>query len=187
MRRIVLCALLLLPVAAAASKWNPTEFPLRVHIFNFNGFSHYYDHTLERVDGEGRANLYENGQPIGFDFSYQCGARLMGSPGFETYMARWKKPGRDIEILLPVLGGKPGEMDSCDLKVLLKQDTVYVRHNGLIGEEPASVFKDWMVKHQYDPEHGLNQPVRTPAQPAQAAPASAPNAAPAQPGSPGQQ
>lgn len=184
MRRIVLCALLLLPVVALASKWTPAEFPLRVHIFGFNGYSHYYDRALERVDGEGRANLYENSQPIGFDFSYTCGARLMGSPGYETYMARWKKPGRVLEILLPVLGGKPGEMDSCELKVLLKQDTVYVKHNGLIGEEPASVFKNWMVKHQYDPEHGLDQPVRGSAQPAQGA---APNAPPAQPSSPGQQ
>lgn len=139
-----------------ARKANAADFPLRVHIFEFNGHSHYYGRSLDEVDGEGRANLYENGVPRGFDFSYRCSDRLRVSPGFETYIARWKKPGQTLEILLPVFG-KPGTGESCELKVLMK-DTAYFRHNGLLGEEPASVFKEWMVKHKYDPEHGLNEP-----------------------------
>jgi hypothetical protein len=79
---------------AWAGKWSAADYPLRVHIFQFNAHSHYYNRVLDAVDGEGRANLYENGQPN--DFSYQCGARLMVSPGFETYLARWKKPGREL-------------------------------------------------------------------------------------------
>ena len=27
-------------------------------------------------------------------------------------------------------------------------------------EEPAADFKKWMVKHDYDPEHGKNVPVK---------------------------
>ena len=162
-----------------AGKPNAADFPLRVHVFQFNAHSHYYRpgggsySSLETVDGEGRANLYENGQPRGFDFGYECSARIMVSPGFETYMARWKKPGRELAILLPTLGGKPGEMNECDLAVTLKEDTAYFKHNGLLDEEPAAKFKDWMVRHQYDPEHGFNQPVNPPAEPAQ-------NGAPAQ-------
>ena len=129
------------------------------------------------MDGEGRANLYENGLPKGFDFSYQCGARILVSPGFETYLARWKKPGRELAILLPTLGGKPGEMNECNLEVTLKEDSAYFKHNGLMDEEPAEKFKDWMVRHQYDPEHGLDQPVNQPADPAQ-------NSAPPQPSQP---
>jgi len=163
----------LLSTGALAGSRNPADYPLRVHIFQFNSRSHYYhpglgvSDSLNDVDGEGRANLYENGSPRGFDFSFQCGVHLMGSAGFETYMARWKKPGRVIEIIMPVMGGKPGEMNSCDLNVTMKADSVYVRHNGLLGEEPASQFKDWMVKHQYDPEHGKDEPVNSPAAPAQ--------------------
>ncbi len=149
---------LLFSAACFGGKPNPADFPLRVHIFGFNGTTHYYGRALDSVDGEGRANLYENGDPKGFDFSYNCAARLRVSPGFETYMARWKKPGQTLEILLPEFG-KPNTEESCELKVLLK-DTAYVRRNGLLGEEPAALFKDWMVKHKYDPEHGLSDPVR---------------------------
>jgi hypothetical protein len=138
-----------------------------VHIFQFNSHSHYYHSagynglsSLDGVDGEGCANLYENSQPRGFDFSYQCGERLMVSPGYEAYPARWKKQGQTLEILLPQFG-KPGAFTSCEMKVGMK-DTAYFRHNGLIDEEPTRTFKAWMDKHQYDPEHGKNQPLAPP-------------------------
>jgi hypothetical protein len=171
-------ACLLLATAAWAGKWSAADFPLRVRIFQFNAHSHYYDRSLDAVDGEGPADLFENGQPLGFDFGYECGSRIMVSPGYETYMARWKKPGRELEILLPTLGGKPGEMNSCNLEVTLKDDLVYVRHNGLMSEEPAAKYKAWMIKHQYDPEHGLNIPANEPAEPPEQ------NGAPAQPTQP---
>ena len=163
----------LLSTAVLAGSRNPADYPLRVHIYQFNTYSHYYNRSLDAVDGEGRANLYENSEAHGFDFSYNCEKRLMFSPGYETYMAHWKKPGRELEILLPVLGGKPGDASSCDLKVTMKPDSAYVRHNGQFGEEPAAQYKAWMVKYKYDPERGLNEPVK-PAEPA-------PSGAPAQP------
>lgn len=180
MRRfLILVVSLLLSTLTAAARTNPADYPLRVHIFSYNAHSHYFYRQLDAVDGEGRANLYENSEPRGFDFSYQCSDRLRTSPGFETYMARWKKPGQSLEILLPVFG-KPGTVEGCELKVIMK-DTAYARHNGLLGEEPSSVFKAWMVKYRYDPEHGLNEPVRPEPQPAagQAPTAPANPAAPA--------
>jgi hypothetical protein len=164
----VLGSALFSTIAVAAIR-NPADYPLRVHIFQFNSHSHYYHpgggftNSLDAVDGEGRANLFEKGQPRGFDFSYSCTQRLMVSPGYETYLARWKKQDRELEVLLPELGGKPGETYSCDLKVSLKDATVYIRHNGLLSEEPASDFKKWMDAHQYDPENGKNTPVKPPA------------------------
>lgn len=74
-------------------------------------------------------------------------------------MARWKKQGQKLEILLPRMG-KPGTMDSCDLQVEMKDFAYYFR-NGMIATEPIDAFKQWMQKHQYDPEHGKNQPVAT--------------------------
>jgi hypothetical protein len=181
MRRILLWGLsglavcLLLSTAVLAGGKNAADYPLRVHIFSYNGHSHYYYHSLDMVDGEGRANLYENGEPRGFDFSYHCADRLRVSAGYETYMARWKKPGKNIEILLPVFG-KPGAMEGCELLVDMKADTAYTRHNGMLGEEPAAKFKDWMVKRDYDPEHSKNEPT-APAAPAGAG-ASAPQQTP---------
>jgi len=178
--RLVLGSLSGLAVALAfstavlAGGHDPAQYPLRVHVFQFNSHSHYYEQrTLERVDGEGRANLYENGQPRGFDFSYLCYERLRVSAGFETYMARWKKQDRVLEILLPVFG-KPGATDACELKVDMK-DAAYFRHNGGLDEEPAAKFKEWMDRHQYDPEHGKNEPVQV--APIHAAPTPAPAAA----------
>lgn len=149
----VACLIFSLP---ATAKTNTANYPLRVHIFSYNGHSHYYGRSLDEVDGEGRANLFENSEARGFDFSYHCSDRLQVSAGYETYMARWKKPGQVLEILLPVFG-KPGAADGCELRVLMKE-TAYVRHNGMMGEEPAAQFKEWMVKHDYDPEHGEDVP-----------------------------
>lgn len=159
MRRVLLCGLsvfaacALLSTAVLAASHNPADYPLRVHIFQHNSVSHYYDRSLEAVDGEGRANLYENGEPHGFDFRYHCDSRLMNSLGYETYLARWKKPGKEMQILLPAMGGV------CDFKVDVKPSVAYRKHKGVVSEVPAAEFKAWMVKHQYDPEHDKNIPV----------------------------
>jgi hypothetical protein len=42
------------------------------------------------------------------------------------------------------------------------KDFAYVQHNGLLGVEPSDRFKEWMVKHDYDPEHGKNTPTLNP-------------------------
>ena len=64
--------------AAFASKVNAADYPLRVHIVFRNGIRHYHGYgggftSLDTVDGLGQGNLFENGQPLGFDFTYQCG------------------------------------------------------------------------------------------------------------------
>jgi len=165
MHRVPICILSLiagLPLLATpawAGKVKPADFPLRVHVFSFSSIRHYHGSFLQEVDGIGQANLFENGQPRGFDFTYQCGQPITPELGFETLMARWKKPDRVIEILMPSIGGKPGEMNSCDLKVTLKASTAYYRGNGHLGEEPAATFKEWMIRHKYDPEHGMNEPL----------------------------
>jgi hypothetical protein len=174
MRRIALgclsglAACLLFSSAVLAGSHNPADFPLRVHIYTHNGISHYREHSLQSVDGEGRANLFENGEPRGFDYRYNCENRLMNSSGFETYPARWKKPGKALEVLLPAMGGV------CELKVEVKQDVVYHKDKDKsVTEEPAANYKAWMNRVQYDPEHGKNLPVVTESDPGQAPTASA--------------
>ena len=150
---------LLMPVVASAAH-NPEDFPLRVHIFQHAGVVHYWRHggihSMDGTDGQGRANLYENGQPRGFDFEYTCSERVMNSPGFETLPARWKKPNREIEILLPI------SRHTCNLHVAMKDGLVYSQHNGAFGEVTAAQFKQWMDRAQYDPEHGRNVPQPVP-------------------------
>ncbi|MFY9853918.1 MAG: hypothetical protein WAK26_08595 [Terracidiphilus sp.] len=162
MRRVLFCGLaglavcIVLSTAVLAAR-NLADYPLRVHIYSHDSVSHYWGpggaRSLDGVDGEGRGNLFENGEPRGFDFRYYCGNRLMNSMGYETYPARWKKPGKEMQILLPADGG------ACDFKVDVKPDVVYHRRNGYLEEQPAAKYKEWMIRHQYDPEHGMNLPV----------------------------
>jgi len=154
---VALVFALLVPIRGHAAK-NPADYPLRVHIFSHDGVSHYYGpggiRSLEDVDGEGRANLYENSKPRGFDFKYVCDERLMNSMGYETYPARWKKVNVELEVLLPVSG------KTCKFQVAMKDGIAYYKSNGNFGEEPAEKFKAWMTKYQYDPEHGQNTVTR---------------------------
>ena len=155
------CALL---STAALASHNPADYPLRVNIFHHSSYSHYAGpsgiRSLNDVDGEGRANLFENGEPRGFDFRYNCSHRMMNSAGDETFRARWKKPGTELEMLLPAQAG------TCTLKVEMKDGIAFRRRNdGTMIEVPAAQFKEWMVKHQYDPEHGKEVPMASAPEP----------------------
>ena len=131
---------------------NPADYPLRVHVYE----TKWQKHGSGEVDGEGRANLYENGEPRGFDYVFSCSELFRASMGYETYPAKWRKRNGELEMVVPMMG-KRGVENACTLKVVMKKGA-YFKHNGLLNEEPAPVFKAWMDKHQYDPERGKNQP-----------------------------
>ena len=161
-----------LPVVAESH--NPPDYPLRIHIYRRNETPFYHNRQAEEAKGEGRANLFEGGEPKGVDFQFECDQKLQSSSGFETFPAKWKKPGQELVILQPQFG-KAG-YDTCRLKVQIK-DFVYVVHNGNLSSEPTDMFKQWMSKHDYDPEHGKNTPTQlAPAQGAQGATAARPSA-----------
>lgn len=181
MRRFLFCGIagLALCALSANNSWasaNLNDFPLRVHIVQNTNHAHYSYRMLDWVDGEGRAVLFENSQPRGFDYGFRCGDRVFPSPGWETYPARWKKADRALEILEPIMG-KPGAWNVCELKVQMK-DMVYIRRDGMIDEEPVEKFKQWMNRRQYDPEHGKNEPLPAPSAPSEGSPAPATPAPP---------
>ncbi len=158
----LLCLLLLLTSTALyADSKNPADYPLRIHIFGRNQTTFYHDRVQEEAKGDGRANLFENGTPHAVDFSYDCQEKLRASFGYETYMARWKKPGKELTVMLPVFG-KANTFSTCTLKTDVK-DFAYASHDGRMNSESVDAFKAWMVKHDYDPEHGKNQPIKVPA------------------------
>lgn len=139
-------------VTGLAAQNSHTDYPLRVHVYE----QKWQKHPNGAVDGEGRANLFEHGQPRALDYSFTCSELFRASMGWETYPARWRRKDGELEILVPVMG-KPGAHSTCTLKVVMKS-AAYYKRDGKLNEEPASVFKDWMQKHNYDPEHGKNQP-----------------------------
>jgi hypothetical protein len=161
-----LCLLLASTALHAESK-NPADYPLRIHIYGRSQTTFYHGRSADESKGDGRANLFANGEVYGVDFSYDCSEKLRASIGYETYQAKWKKPNQELVVLLPVFG-KTNAYFTCNLKTGMKDD-VYVTHNGGMTSEPSSEFKAWMVRHNYDPEHGKNIPANL--QPQATAPA----------------
>ena len=156
-----LCVCLLFSSAAIKGESkNPANYPLRVHVFGSNQATFYRNRDLEESKGEGRANLFENSEVRGIDFSFDCQDKLRGSFGYETYPAKWKKQNRELTVLLPEFG-RANAYFTCNLKTQMK-DYVYARnHNGGLVSEPATTYKVWMAKHDYDPEKGKNTPTRS--------------------------
>ncbi len=145
---------------AAAESKNPADYPLRLHIFGRNQTSFYYSRarSLDETQGDGRANLYENSEARGVDFNYRCDYKLRPSFGYETYPARWKKQGKQLVVLLPVFG-QAGKFFTCDFNTDVKEFAYAQGRDGL-RSEPVPQFKLWMQRHDYDPEHGKETPVR---------------------------
>ncbi len=161
-RLLAVFAFASLVATAAAESRNPADYPLRIHVFRRSETTFYHNHQTEEAKGEGRANLFEGGVPKGVDFQFECDTRLQTSSGFETFPAKWKKPGQELVILEPQFG--KSSYDTCHLKVMMK-DFVYVTRSGNLTTEPATVYKQWMTKHEYDPEQGKNTPIQiTPVQ-----------------------
>ena len=78
---------------------------------------------------------------------------------------------------MPVFG-KSNTYFTCDFKTDVKPFAYATSRDGRMSEEPADQFKAWMVKHDYDPEHGKDMPAKLQAH---AAPAKSNETAPAQP------
>jgi hypothetical protein len=169
MRRTLICGLagvvgfLAFSTTARAGGPDPADYPLRVHIFKYTSQSRHtresktWSDAPDYVDGQGAADLFENGEPRGFMFSYSCMASLRTSGGYATFPARWKKREKTLEVLLPE-AGKPWNNVTCDLHAEMRPGLVFFLRNDLLAEESAAVLKDWMAKHQYDPEKGKEDP-----------------------------
>ena len=147
------------PRVSAESK-NLADYPLRLHIFGRSQTSFYYSRarSLDETQGDGRANLYENGEARGLDFNYQCSYKVRASFGYETYPARWKKPGKTLVVLMPIFG-QSGKFYTCDFNADMK-DFAYAEGKNGLRSEPVAQFKLCMQRHDYDPEHGKDVPVR---------------------------
>lgn len=157
-RLCVATALLFTAAAVHADSKNIADYPLRLHIFGRNQTTFYHRESVDETKGDGRANLFENGEAHGVDFSYECSAKVRASFGYETYPAKWKKPGRELTVLFPQFG-QAGRYFTCTIKTDVK-DFAYAQKNGMMSSTSIADFKQWMVSHDYDPEHGKDMPTK---------------------------
>lgn len=170
MQRVVLsglstiaCCLALSTVVLAGGP-DPADYPLRVNILTYTSHSRHtregkgFSDAPDYSDGLGQGDLFENGVPRGFNFTYSCIDALRASSGYETFPARWKKTDKTITVLLPE-PGKPWNWVGCDLRAEMRPGLAYFWQDGSVVERASAVLKDWMMKHQWDPEKGKDQPV----------------------------
>lgn len=67
----------------------------------------------------GRADLLEN--PVrGMDYAFDCETGFLHNANGEFYQGRWKKPDKEMEILVQHVGSD--HVDKCTLKVTMKAE-----------------------------------------------------------------
>ncbi len=152
----------IVPQALAGSP-DAAKYPLRVYIFRFAvqpSHSREPKHPFDMPDyvsGMGQADLFENGEPRGFQFNYSCTVEMRASGSYSTFPARWKKHEKTLEILLPRKGTSE-DMESCDLQAEMMPGQVFFWKDGVVSVESSALLKSWMVKHKFDPESSDEQP-----------------------------
>ena len=160
-RMFALCfCFVLVSATLHADSKDPAYYPARIHIFTRHQVTFYHHTWVDETKGEGRANVFENGTVYAVDFSFDCEQDIPHSFGYVAYPAKWKKPGKELTVLIPVFG-KTGESFTCTFNTD-KKDFAYTIHKTTISTEPIETYKAWMVKHNYDPEHGLDTPTADP-------------------------
>ena len=74
--RLLCFSLLFTSSAVLADSKNPADTPMRIHIFNRSETTFYHNRFAEEAKGEGRANLFANGDVRGVDFTFDCKWRV---------------------------------------------------------------------------------------------------------------
>lgn len=152
---------------------DPSDYPLRVHVLKNTAFTsrarqgRTVSDSPDYLEGQGAADVFEGGVPMGLLFKYSCTEPLRASEGYASYPARWKKRDKTLVILLPE-PGKPWNTDTCDLQVETRPGLAFFWNpdDATMIEEPAAKFQEWMAKHHYDPERDLDLPLDVSPEPA---------------------
>lgn len=126
MRRLTLALILLLPLTVLAGK-NPADYPLQIQVIE----SHW-NRRYGTVDGWGRGDVADGASIHGFDFSYSSTEPFHRTVGNAHYLAKWKKEGLKMELLVGEIGA-PDKFRAYDLKTTVRDD-VYIRgHDGAMA------------------------------------------------------
>lgn len=96
--------------------------------------------------GSGRGDLVSPPYTTqGISFQYDDCVRMRVRPGFTSLPARWKKPGRRLEVLVPSDGipvhGRPLPPQRCSLSVTLHDFVFLLLRNGSIVEVSQDLYR----------------------------------------------
>jgi hypothetical protein len=95
--------------------------------------------------GTGRGDLVTPPRGTqGVSFTYDDCVRVRVRPGFDSLPARWKKPGKTLEVLMPSddipISGRPLPPVKCSLKVTLHDFVYLLLRNGKIVEVAQDAY-----------------------------------------------
>jgi hypothetical protein len=126
MRRLALSVSLLFPLTLLAGK-NLADYPLQIQVIesHWNWPINTVDRRYGTVDGWGRGNIKDGDSVHDFDFSYTSAEPFHRTVGDGHYLARWKKDGLKMELLVGEIGAQD-KFHTYDLKTTVRDD-VYVR------------------------------------------------------------
>jgi uncharacterized protein len=132
---IILCGIVVEP--ADAKPRDLSTYPLRVHIFQSD-----WDPRVGNLmggRGSGVANLIDGQDIHGFEFSYECPINYLKSVGNQAYAAKWKKPGKTLELVGNTVGNE-NKSNTCEFKLTL-HDYVYDLQNGTLATFSQEQYK----------------------------------------------
>ena len=135
-RSLLIAVLLSLSLTAFAAK-DPSNYPLKVYIFQVAWGSHNVRYNEYRATGRG--NVWEGDAVHGFDFTYDCSFPVRRTARNQPYLAKWKK----AQVRLDLLASKIGTNDKyeeCQLQTTVRMG-VYVVSEGNISEVSQEEFK----------------------------------------------
>ncbi|MGA7219879.1 MAG: hypothetical protein WBX38_16285 [Candidatus Sulfotelmatobacter sp.] len=98
---------------------NLADYPLQIQVIE----SHWHHHN-GMADGYGRGDVIDGQSVRAFDFTYSSSEPFHRTVGEAHYLAKWKKDGLKMELLVGVIGA-PDKYIACDLKTSMRED-VYV-------------------------------------------------------------
>jgi hypothetical protein len=97
--------------------------------------------------GEGRGDLVSPPTSTqGLTFQYDNCVRVRVHPGFQSLPARWKKPGRKLEVLIPSddipVSGRPLPPVKCSFTVILHDFVYLLLRNGKLIEVSQELYQE---------------------------------------------
>lgn len=136
--KLLILAFLLLPAFAFAAK-DTSDYTLRVEILTSHAQSYHpavrSEYDNQRYMAEGRGNITDGTSKHAFDFHYDgelYSVRMLQHPMFGRgpYLAKWKKPQRKLELLIPI--GEKGRYETRDLQTFVLEGVYVTTGHGLI-------------------------------------------------------
>lgn len=125
---------LLSPAVPLAAR-DTSDYPLKVELLAntwqwYRPFP-YREPQNFRYRVTGRGNVGDGPTVHAFDFKYDCSIHVRLTLPKETYLAKWKKPRLELELLIPDIG-KEGKYETCELQTTVREGVYVKTGQGLI-------------------------------------------------------